>query len=653
MLLANNGNGSDYTTTAPNETICVEANSFSRTLTINHADCTINLGQNVVFTGRIILSSAATNCTINNNGSISNNFSGSGILDQASNVIGTVFNNLRTINSQTIRFKAPTTINNGSISISNSNVGWTANFFNTTDIAAPLTITNYAAWNGQIAKLPGGSITNLRGANWSASIGSVTDNPLTINNSGTWSGGYIQSITSNLKLTNTAQWSTPINVGSTTPTPNLIINNSGTWGNLANILATSTLTITNAGNWQGAQFSNIGTTTITNTGAWANTTVDYDGDLTVNHSGTRWAAILNTDNAGASSLAVTNASTWSKGIDFPAGPNTFTNNAGATATFPSSENLSFNGPTALANQGTLTINKFVSLPGASTLTTTSSGTTNINGDVFNSGTLQNQGVLTIAGNVTTSSLLTNTNKVRITGDFTNSGVVNGPAAPSRGSIRATGYTTNSGAFGMTGQLDFCDAGMPANGFDSNSGNIGTATSFCSGTPLPVVLTAFTATRQAGQVRLQWTTAQELDNSYFVVERAADGYSFMPLQQVSGHGNTQQATHYSAVDAAPLAAATSYYRLRQVDANGTATYSPVATVTAEAGLAQVKLALVPNPAQHAVRVQGTQAGNLQLLDGAGRVLRTQSAQEQELDLTGIQPGLYIVRAGAQTARLQVQ
>ncbi|OUJ71382.1 hypothetical protein BXP70_21735 [Hymenobacter crusticola] len=646
-LLTDNDDSSDYTTTAPNQTICVEADSFSRTLTVNHDGCTINLGQNVTFTGQIILGSGATNCTINNNGLISNNFSGNGILDQASNVTGTVFNNLRTINSQTIRFRAPTTINNGNLS--SKEASWTANFFNAADITAPLTITNYGAWNGQIATLPGGSITNVRGANWSVSIASVTTNPLTIINNGTWSGGYLDGVASNLTLTNTAIWSTRVYTGVATPT--LTITNSGTWGDIGQIATTSTLSILNTGTWQNALFSNVGTTTIKNAGSWKNEQVNYSGPLTVDHSGSQWAAILTTNNASASSLTVTNAATWGKGIDFPAGPNAFTNNVGATATFPSSENLSFNGPTLLTNHGILTINEFVSLPGGSTLATTSSGTTSINGDVVSSGALQNQGLLTITGNLTTSGLLTNANRVRIVGDFTNSGIVNGPAAPSRGSIRATGYTTNSGTFGVTGQLDFCDAGMPTAGFDSRGGAIGDATSFCSATPLPVVLSAFTATRQAGQVRLYWSTAQELNSAYFVIERAADGYSFVAVAQVNGHGTTQRATNYSALDATPLAT-TSYYRLRQVDADGTSTYSPVATVTA-ATPPQAKLALMPNPAQRTVWIQGAQAGNVQLLDGAGRILRTQAAQEQALDLTGIQPGLYIVRAGTQTARLQVE
>jgi len=648
--LNSNGMGTTYTTTAPNEAICVTASSFNGTITINHADCTVNIGAGVTFSGQIVLTSNASNCTINNNGSIGNKFDGSGILNQASTVTGTTLNNLNKINSQTIRFKAPTTINNGSSS--NADATWSAYFYTSTDIAAPLTITNYGAWNGQMALSLGGTITNNLGAVWSSSVEGVATNPLTIINNGTWSGGYIHGINTDFTLLNTAIWSTPISTGFSTPS--IAITNSGSWGNVAQVATTGTLTVNNSGTWQNAQFSNVGTTSITNSGAWNNTQVNYEGALTITHSGTAWAATPSAgNNTSSSSLTVTNTSTWSKGISFPAGPNSFTTTAGATTTFPSGENLGFSGATALTNLGTLNLNRSITLPSSSSLANSSSGTVNMPAGFSNSGTLQNQGLLNVTGAFVNSGLFTNIYRLRVTGDFTNSGTISGPTAPSRGSIRATGNTVNSGVFGVTGQLDFCDTGTPANGFDTRGGTVGTATTFCSGSPLPVVLTAFRATRQPDQVQVQWSTAQETDNAYFVVERAADGYTFTDLQQVAGHGTTQQTTRYSISDKAPLATPISYYRLRQVDADGTRTYSPVVIVVTETSSLQAALTLAPNPAQQSVQVLGVQTGTVQLLDLAGRILRTQLAQEQALNLTGVRPGLYLVRAGSRTARLQVE
>lgn len=65
----------------------------------------------------------------------------------------------------------------------------------------------------------------------------------------------------------------------------------------------------------------------------------------------------------------------------------------------------------------------------------------------------------------------------------------------------------------------------------------------------------------------------------------------------------------------------------------------------------KLVLLPNPAREQVRVQGA-TGAVRLLDLTGRVLREQPATEA-LSLSGLAAGIYLVRNGTRTARLQVE
>ncbi|RZK90605.1 MAG: hypothetical protein EOO62_34835, partial [Hymenobacter sp.] len=103
------------------------------------------------------------------------------------------------------------------------------------------------------------------------------------------------------------------------------------------------------------------------------------------------------------------------------------------------------------------------------------------------------------------------------------------------------------------------------------------------TTLPVQLAAFAATAAPNRaVRLGWTTASELNNAYFEVQHSLDGRTFAAVGQVQGRGTSAQASTYSFTDAAPGAATTHYYRLRQVDADGTATFSPVQVVTLAVG-----------------------------------------------------------------------
>ncbi|MBC7446963.1 MAG: hypothetical protein H7330_02770, partial [Hymenobacteraceae bacterium] len=80
-------------------------------------------------------------------------------------------------------------------------------------------------------------------------------------------------------------------------------------------------------------------------------------------------------------------------------------------------------------------------------------------------------------------------------------------------------------------------------------------------------------------------------------------------------------------------------------------------TAHATSRTAPLTLFPNPARDAVRVAGAAAGQrVQLLDGVGRVVRTAVAGAEPtrlLPLTGLAPGLYVVRSGAQARRLVVE
>jgi hypothetical protein len=113
--------------------------------------------------------------------------------------------------------------------------------------------------------------------------------------------------------------------------------------------------------------------------------------------------------------------------------------------------------------------------------------------------------------------------------------------------------------------------------------------------LPVQLTAFSATATPSRrVQLAWATASELNNDYFEVEHSLDGRTFATVGRVAGHGSSQQPLTYSFTDTAPGAVATHYYRLRQVDRDGTSTFSPVQVVTLAAGSSLVQLAAVPNP-----------------------------------------------------------
>jgi hypothetical protein len=184
-------------------------------------------------------------------------------------------------------------------------------------------------------------------------------------------------------------------------------------------------------------------------------------------------------------------------------------------------------------------------------------------------------------------------------------------------------------------------------------------------PLPVVLSSFEATWAAGAPALTWTTASETNNHYFAVERSLDGVAFATVGQRAGAGTATAAHHYQFADAAgaALGAATLYYRLRQVDMDGTATYSPVRTVAVPAAAGTFGAVVFPNPWVEVPTVQlvgqGTGALTLTLCDVLGKTLFTQAAAPvgaQQLALSaaaGLPAGVYFLRISQGTARQVVK
>ena len=92
----------------------------------------------------------------------------------------------------------------------------------------------------------------------------------------------------------------------------------------------------------------------------------------------------------------------------------------------------------------------------------------------------------------------------------------------------------------------------------------------AGTLVPVELTSFSANVSDGNVILNWTTATELNNSGFEVERKAGG-EFQTIAFVLGNGTTTEQHNYSYADN-NLNSGSYTYRLKQVDYDGTFAYS---------------------------------------------------------------------------------
>ncbi|MGI4873913.1 MAG: T9SS type A sorting domain-containing protein [Janthinobacterium lividum] len=226
----------------------------------------------------------------------------------------------------------------------------------------------------------------------------------------------------------------------------------------------------------------------------------------------------------------------------------------------------------------------------------------------------------------------------------------------------TAYATGSAPTGIATGLLSADTApdlVTTNGLDNTiSVLLGTATT------LPVQLTAFTAVKKAADGLLSWTTASEANSAYFEVQASPDGSTWQVLGQVAAAGSSSTVRTYSFLDQAiarygvPLV----YYRLRQVDQDGTSAFSPVRTLAPDA-LAWA-ISAYPNPSAGELSVQLTTGETgpvkVSVYDVRGTVLLQSelagSLGTQLLELPGasaLAAGTYLLRVqqGAHTSTVR--
>ena len=125
---------------------------------------------------------------------------------------------------------------------------------------------------------------------------------------------------------------------------------------------------------------------------------------------------------------------------------------------------------------------------------------------------------------------------------------------------------------------------------ANSWRIGTRDFWQS--PLPIELVSFGATCEDDGVLLAWSTATELNNDHFTIERSSDVEHWEEVGIVPGAGNSSSLLHYSLVDEAPLPGI-AYYRLKQTDMDGTFAHSDMVPAQCAKGNT-INALLYPNP-----------------------------------------------------------
>ncbi len=141
------------------------------------------------------------------------------------------------------------------------------------------------------------------------------------------------------------------------------------------------------------------------------------------------------------------------------------------------------------------------------------------------------------------------------------------------------------------------------------------------TPLPVSLLEFTARQYKDRMKLMWSTASEINNSHFDIERTTDHISFDFISRVESQGPGNNTQEYVTWDYRPLEGL-QYYYLRQVDFDGKVTsYGPVSANFSNAIFAIVSTTVSPGDKGVTVvfNYNSTEPYSYRILDMLGRVI----------------------------------
>ncbi|HET6226266.1 MAG TPA: T9SS type A sorting domain-containing protein, partial [Bacteroidia bacterium] len=180
-------------------------------------------------------------------------------------------------------------------------------------------------------------------------------------------------------------------------------------------------------------------------------------------------------------------------------------------------------------------------------------------------------------------------------------------------------------------------------------------------PLPIELLNFHANLVNSSVVLDWATASETNNDYFLIERSGDGSVFETIAQLDGAGNSIQKLNYVTTDASPLTGI-SYYRIRQVDFDGNYTLSPIRNINYSAigaALNPVAFSVYPNPTKSSAQlffpnINPNQTFNIAVYDISGKLIYSVvTTLNETVSIVGLPdnltPGAYFIQCSSEGNR----
>jgi type IX secretion system substrate protein len=152
--------------------------------------------------------------------------------------------------------------------------------------------------------------------------------------------------------------------------------------------------------------------------------------------------------------------------------------------------------------------------------------------------------------------------------------------------------------------------------------------------------------------LNWSTSQEHNFNYFLIERSIDGENFSQVALVFGAGESDRKIDYSYNDKdLKSRGGVIYYRLKQVDIDGKFSYSSVRIIRLVDEKTSVTLTTYPNPVANDLRITlpfswQNKHVHIDLYNLSGQLVTAQdignSSQTESIALASLQKGIYFVQ-----------
>ncbi len=221
------------------------------------------------------------------------------------------------------------------------------------------------------------------------------------------------------------------------------------------------------------------------------------------------------------------------------------------------------------------------------------------------------------------------------GSVGNNDIQQWASAPNAGLSFPCGTSSISLSFGITGREGGTDCGqIKTSGFSFSS-------------ILPVIFEDFKIVNLKNTNLLSWQTHSETNHSHYEVERSSNAQNWFSISKVKADLSRSSSKTYEYLDIAPLLGR-NYYRIKQVDLDGTISYSEIRSV--HLNLEKDKLIVFPNPStDRLIKIEYFSKSNIidqvHIYNQVGQTIYSKEVKANEIDesinLSTFSPGLYFL------------